>query len=79
MICFRSKDYGWQLGQVYITSSTPATRKKVQLPHQMGRQNQGAAPACLKVGNDASGEDLAALDSWVLLLHKEDARSSSRL
>ena len=78
MICFRWKDYGWQLGQVYITSSTPATRKKVQLPHQMGRQSQGAAPACLKVGNYASGED-AALDSWVLLLHKEDARCSSRL
>ena len=28
MICFRWKDYGWQLGQVYITSSTPRLAKK---------------------------------------------------
>ena len=28
MIYFRWKDYGWQLGQVYITSSTPRLAKK---------------------------------------------------
>ena len=75
-IYLRWKGYGWQLGKIYetVTRATPRLFKKFNYRIQWADNSKG--PASLTVDNYAHGED-AALDSWVLLVRKEDAPSSS--
>ena len=76
MIYLRWKDYGWQLGRIYetITHATPRLFKKYNYRITWADNSKG--PASLRVENYAHGED-ASLDSWVLLVRKEDGPSSS--
>ena len=64
MICFRWKDYGWQLGQVYeiVTSTTPRLAKKFNYRIKWDHNTKGQA--CLKLDNYASGEEAALDSTW---------------
>ena len=75
-IYLRWKSYGWQLGKIYetVTIARPRLFKKFNYRVQWADNSKG--PASLKVDNYAHGED-AALDSWVLLVRKEDEASAS--